>query len=261
MIEDSLGRRYLACWKDHVSQLHDSLSEKQWIGFDLDDTLHEFRLASSAASDKVLQTIHERYGTPFALLKSQHREILRKSTSNAFADGKSSSKYRRERFLAVTGRFSLPLEYDDPFLSELLYIYETSLKESLELKAGALSLLRIVKRLGKKIVIITEGPQDAQEWTVENLGISPYIDFLATTNHFKISKIDGLFTKVLESLGISPLEMAYVGDNEFRDMKPAMAEGILSFHLTESLNSNLEVHPLRINTLQKLEYILSWCKR
>ncbi|KAI0435983.1 HAD-like domain-containing protein [Xylaria telfairii] len=192
MIEDRLGRLYLACWKDHVSQLHDSLAEKRWIGFDLDDTLHEFRLASSAASDKVLETMHERYGIPFASLKHRYSEILQTSTSNAFTDGKTSSEYRRERFLAVASHFFLPLEYDDLFLSELLHIYETSLKESLELKSGALSLLRTVKRLGKKIVVITEGPQDAQEWTVENLGISPYIDFLATTNHFKISKTDGL---------------------------------------------------------------------
>ncbi|KAI0448413.1 Haloacid dehalogenase-like hydrolase [Xylaria acuta] len=161
------------------------------------------------------RAMRERYRIPFPSLKSRYSEVVRTSTSNAFADGRSSSEYRRGRFL-----------------------------------------LRTIKRLGKKIVVITEGPQDAQEWTVENLGISPYIDFLATTNHFKISKTDRLFTKVSEKLGITSSEIAYVGDNEHRDMKPAIAEGILSFHLDESLNCNLEVYPPRINTLNKLEHIL-----
>ncbi|KAI0479871.1 HAD-superfamily hydrolase, subfamily IA, variant 1 [Xylaria cf. heliscus] len=256
MVDDNSDCLSLPCWRDHVRQLAVSLAEKQWIGFDLDDTLHEFRRASSAASSKVLQAMHERYGIPLASLKDLYGQILRTSTSNAFSDGKSSSEYRTERFLAVASHFSLPLEHDDPFLGQLLYLYETSLKDSLELKSGALNLLRTIKRLGKKVVVITEGPQDAQEWTIENLGISPYIDFLATTNHFKISKIDGLFPKVLDTLGIAPSEIAYVGDNEHRDMKPAIAEGILSFHLAENLDCNLEVHPPRINTLNELEYIL-----
>ncbi|KAI1735413.1 HAD-superfamily hydrolase, subfamily IA, variant 1 [Xylaria scruposa] len=255
-MEGSLGHLRLPRWQDRICQLKDSLAEKQWIGFDLDDTLHEFRRASSAASNKVLEAMHERYGIPLDALRSQYGEVLRTSTSNAFTDGKSSSDYRRERFLAVASGFSLPLEHDTPFLSHLLHLYETSLEESLELKSGALNLLKTIKRLDKKIVVVTEGPQDAQEWTVQKLGISPYIDFLATTNHFKVSKTDGLFSRVLETLGITASEIAYVGDNEYRDMKPAIAEGILSFHLAEGLQCNLDLYPPRINTLNELEYIL-----
>ncbi|KAI1273457.1 Haloacid dehalogenase-like hydrolase [Xylaria sp. FL0933] len=257
IIEHNLGELYLACWRDHVLQLSHILAEKPWIGFDLDDTLHEFRRASSNASNKVLEAMQERYAVPFAALKSQYSEILRSSTSNAFSDGKSSSEYRRDRFLAVAKHFDLPLKPDDPFLSQLLGLYETALKDSLELKSGALSLLKAIKRLGKQIVIITEGPQDAQEWTIENLGLTAYVDFLATTNHFKVSKTNGLFSKVLETLGITPSEIAYVGDSEQRDIVPATAEGMFCFHFAEGKNCNLEACPPRINTLNKLEYILS----
>ncbi|RWA11597.1 hypothetical protein EKO27_g3511 [Xylaria grammica] len=257
IIEENIGGLYLACWRDHAVELGDILAEKLWIGFDLDDTLHEFRRASSAASNKVLEAMHERYSISFAVLKSQYSEVLQTSTSNAFSDGKSSSEYRRDRFLAVTSHFSLPLEHGDPFLTQLLNLYETTLKQSLELKSGALNLLRAIKHLGKKVVIITEGPQDAQEWTAENLGISPYVDFLATTNHFKVSKTDGLFAKVLGTLGITPSEIAYVGDNEHRDIIPAVAAGVFSFYFAEGLNCNLERYPPRINTLNKLEHILS----
>ncbi|KAI0971605.1 HAD-like domain-containing protein [Xylaria arbuscula] len=255
IIEKSLGESYLACWRQHILHLRDILGEKQWIGFDLDDTLHEFRRASSAASNRVLEAIQEHYGVPFAELKSQYSEVLRASTSNAFSDGKLSSEYRRDRFLAVANHFSLSLS--DSFLTQLLHLYEATLKESLELKSGALSLLKEIKCSGKKVVILTEGPQDAQKWTVENLGISPYIDFIATTNYFKVTKTDGLFTQVLETLRITPSEIAYVGDNENRDMIPAIAEGIFSLHFAEGSNCNLEIYPPRINTLNKLKYIFS----
>ena len=47
---------------------------------------------------------------------------------------------------------------------------------SLELKCGALDLLSMIKDMGNKMVVITEGPQDAQEGTVQGLGIEGCID-------------------------------------------------------------------------------------
>ena len=255
-IETSIGRVYLDCWQNHLWRLSDVLAEKQWIGFDLDDTLHEFRRASSAATNAVLASMSEAYGVQYDLLKGQYKEVLRKSTAHAFSDGKSSHEYRRDRFVAVAGHFSLPLKHDGQFLTELLSLYENALKEALELKSGALSLLRAIKDQGKKIAIITEGPQDAQEWTIKNLGISPYVDFLATTNHFKVSKTDGLFPRVLGTLGITPSEIAYVGDSEHKDMIPAADMGVFCLHFAEDKNCNLECYPPRMNTLNKLEHIL-----
>lgn len=57
--------------------------------------------------------------------------------------------------------------------------------------------------------MITEGLQDTQDWTVEKLGLE--VDFLATTNAFGVSKVDELFGKVLERLGIEAKDLAYVG--------------------------------------------------
>lgn len=111
--------------------------------------------------------------------------------------------------------------------------------------------------MGKKIVIITQGPQDAQERTIQALGIGRYVDFIATTNHLQVAKTSGLFKKVLGHLGISPGDMAYIGDNEQPDMEPAMAEGIFSAHLDEARYVSLNAFPPHVNTLRKLQYILS----
>lgn len=90
----------------------------------------------------------------------------------------------------------------------------------------------------------------------KGLGIAGYIDFLATTNHFRVTKTSGLFSKVLEHLGISPGDMAYIGDNEQRDMTPAMAEAIFSIHLAEKKHVSLNTLPPQVNTLRKLQCIL-----
>ena len=235
----------------NMSRLRDSLAEKSWIGFDLDDTLHEFRRASGKAADCALRAISAKHGYELRVLKDKYVEILRERSSNAFSDGKPSHQYRKERFEALLNDYLI--RHDDDFLAELCNTYETALMASLELKSGAHSLLRKLKALGKKIVVITEGPHDAQERTIHALGIASCIDYLATSNSFRISKTEGLFPKVLDHLGISAADIAFIGDS---DMRPAMAEGIFGVQLAEDKPLGLDLSPPRINTLWKLEDIL-----
>ncbi|KAK4147567.1 HAD-like domain-containing protein [Dichotomopilus funicola] len=253
-LEQHLERLYLSCWQSDVLRLRAVLAEKTWISFDLDDTLHEFRRASGAATTKVLEGISKRYGTAMSALKNEYTRILKEKASNSFSDGKTSFQYRKKRSTSVLAHFSIPL--DAVFIEELLESYEDTLVKSLELKCGALSLLSAIKDMGKKVAIMTEGPQDAQERTIQALGISQYVDFLATTNHFRLTKTSGLFSAVLGHLGISAGDIAYIGDNEQRDMRPAMGEGIFAVHLAESKHVCLNSFPPQVNTLRKLEYII-----
>jgi len=226
-----------------------------WIGFDLDDTLHQFRQASGAATNAVLSNISSRYGTSVEALRDEYSRILKSKTAAAFSDGRTSADYRTERFSALLGHFSIPP--DQRFMAELLEMYESNLGKSLELKPGALQFLSTLKQMGKKIVIVTEGPQDAQERTVQALGIQPYIDFLASTNHFGVTKVEGLFPRVCEYLNITPGDMVYIGDSVERDIKPATAAGILCIHLDEARDTSVSDLPLRAKTLADLRPLFS----
>lgn len=254
-IEKYAGFLYVRCWEDDILRLRAIFTERTWIGFDLDDTLHEFHRSSGIATNRVLAEISKRHGTPIPALKDEYSMVLKMKTANAFSDGKTSFDYRRERFASVLTHFSLP--QDDQFIFELLELYEANLMASLELKCGAIDLLSLIKDMGKKIVVITEGPQDAQERAVRSLGIDGFIDCLATTAHFGMAKTDGLFPRVLEHLCITPGDLVYIGDNEERDMKPALAVGIFSIHLAEMKHVSFNTIPPKINTLRKLQYILS----
>ncbi|KAJ5381289.1 uncharacterized protein N7496_003717 [Penicillium cataractarum] len=231
-----------------------TLSSKTWFGFDLDDTLHEFRKASGQASFSVFEAISDKYRKPVDHLRTKYQEILKESTAHAFTDGRTSTEYRRERFTRLLQDNGIDESQD---IDRLLGIYQSSLRFNLALKAGALQLLETLQRLDKKVIVITEGPADAQEWTVRELGLWPYVDVLETTNKVGKSKIDGLFGAILRKYNIQPGDMAYFGDNEIRDVHAAQKEGILAILYDQKQESDLRYpNSLRINSWDQLQTIL-----
>ncbi|KAK6070476.1 hypothetical protein SCUP234_10156 [Seiridium cupressi] len=133
------------------------LLSKIWIWFDLDDTFHEFRRASGAATSEALGLIARRHDLELGDLERKYAEVLATRTSNAFVDGRTSREYRWERFSSVLSAFALP---GDEIEQEVLDVYEKKLGEPLRLKGIVLDALKELKALGKKIVIVSEGPQD-----------------------------------------------------------------------------------------------------
>ncbi|KAJ5702393.1 hypothetical protein N7488_009941 [Penicillium malachiteum] len=234
------------------SSLKSTLLSKEWFGFDLDDTLHEFRKASSQASENVFEAIHTEYGINLDALRSRYANILRTSTANAFTDGRSSTEYRRERFT------QLLQAHNTINIDSLLDIYKSSLQSSLTLKPGVVELFQSLKQLRKNIIVITEGRTDAQEWTVRELGIDSYVDILVTTNEIGRSKVDGLFGVVLEKYGILAEDIVYFGDNEVRDVRAALKTGILAILYDEKGPSvkDLRLDVIRISAWGDLQDIL-----
>ena len=242
--------------RPELKSAESSIQSKHYFGFDLDDTLHEFRKASAFASLTVFKEIRQSTGIEIDSLRTTYSEILRSRTASAFTEGRTSTQYRRDRFSRLLQTYGSGTS--DTTLDRLLDIYKNSLQAALELKPGALSLLQTLRRHGKKVIVITEGPQDAQEWTVRELGIAPYIDILVTTNEIGRSKVDGLFPLVLEMYGIDPGDIIYVGDNELRDVVPARREGMLAVLYDEGGETRLDdIDGLRVKYLKELEDILS----
>ncbi|KAF4945252.1 hypothetical protein FSARC_14470 [Fusarium sarcochroum] len=235
------------------NELRSILQTKTWFGFDLDDTLHEFRKASRAATTHCLSRMaSDNPHITLQDLQDQYQLILKKGTADAFTDGKTSHDYRRARFSATLSHFGLSRNS----VNELLEDYERVLVENLTLKPGAITLLEAIKSSGRKIAVITEGPQDAQERAVRDLGIDKYIDFLATTNYFGVAKISGLFRKVLDHLKIQRQDIVYIGDSQQRDVEPATKEGIYAIHLHEDQTEPLVLHPPSINSLKVLAQLI-----
>ncbi|OJJ32355.1 hypothetical protein ASPWEDRAFT_161818 [Aspergillus wentii DTO 134E9] len=250
-IENQLGTLYLKSCSPYLSTIRSALSSKTWFGFDLDDTLHEFRKASSHASSSVFEAIHQESNISIDTLKATYADILRSKTASAFSDGRTSTEYRRERFSCLLQIHNLHTTEERLF--RLLSIYQASLQTALTRKPHAFTLLEKIKALNKNVIVVTEGPQDSQEWTVEQLGLRPYIDIIVTTNEVGKAKVDGLFSVVLEKYHISARDIVYVGDNAVRDILPAQEVGILAVLYDEKRDCRFDDPGVfRVNSLGKL---------
>lgn len=247
MVECAGGKEYLQLWGPKFEHVQAVLQSKPWFAFDLDDTLHNFRSASGTALEAVLEKINTDHHADTDAMRHVYRAILTEKTSSAFTDGRGSRDYRKERFEALMGRVRLTCE--DEYLDTLADVYQHALSQSLHLKPGAMDLLKFLKHLGKKIAIVTEGPEDGQVWTIRQLGIHDQIDFVATSNRFGISKLDGLLEKVVvDALGISASDLVYIGDNWQRDIEPALQANIYAIYYVEDDNVSLAQTPVRVNT-------------
>jgi len=237
-----------------MADTREELLSKPWFGFDLDDTLHEFRKASGAATTVALSHIATQHQILLKDLKAAYKKVLARGTWNSFTDGRTSLQYRKERFANLLEMFYIVPTSE--FLDILAARYKTALEQSLEIKPGAAGLLKYLKEKGKKVVVITEGPEDAQKWTLEKLGLIEHVDYLATSNRLGVSKAAGLFPRVLDELQIKGEDLVFVGDSYPRDVVPALAEGIRAVYYAENGGISFKSEPLRITSLETLEIFL-----
>jgi len=222
----------------------------RWVAFDLDDTLHYFGRASGKAAEAVFCDVERRFGLGTEDLAKAYREILRTAQGDHFTQPKTAREYRAERFEALLGEFGIDSE---PRLDRLLDVYDARLAESLELKPGADEALRAARRAGLSVMVISEGPNDAQQTTLERLGISSSVDLLVTSSGEGASKSHGLFEKALERVSCECHEMLYVGDSVDRDISPTAVLGIASVYVgDEELPAGCAASRLDLFTLSEL---------
>ena len=202
----------------------------RWVAFDLDDTLHFYRKASGRASAAVFEYLDEEFGCGVGRLQAAYAGILKDAQKGAFADGRTARECRSERFGKLLVAFSI---IPHRHLDRALDVYDDALAANLELKEGAAALLQDIKRAGRSIMVVTEGPHDAQETTISRLGIAPYVDLLVTSSREGLTKCGGLLKCALDKAGCAPSAAIYVGDSVECDIAPARALGVRAIYAGE----------------------------
>lgn len=204
-------------------------NSQKWVGFDLDDTLHHFRKATTEAMEAVYGYVYEEFGVLLDKQRDAYKDILKAGQSGHFAQNKPSSSYRAERFVNLLEAFDiLPYRHADLMVE----LYDRALERMLEPTDGALPLLQALKDHGFNIMVVSEGPHDAQETTLGRLGMAGYADLLVTSAQEGKSKAEGLLGIAMDKAGVAPEDMIYIGDNYDRDIVPAQALGVRAIHLS-----------------------------
>lgn len=191
--------------------------------FDLDDTLHDFKGASSKAMQIVYEIVTKKYGTiSLSDLEIRYRELLATVEESAFFDGRTSNEYRTERFTALLSHFGIN---DDSLVETMVQTYGEQLRKNMALFPEVEKALRQLNDLD--LYLVTDGPEDAQKKALEILGITEFFKDVFISGAVKKTKASGgLFEYALEKTGLNPDEVLVVGDSYKRDVKGALAAGI-----------------------------------
>ncbi len=202
----------------------------EWVGFDLDDTLHDFRASTDMAHRAVLEHLGQRFGIAGQMLEKAHGEVMSMvlAPSALFAQGLTDTDSRTARIQHALKLLGVGDEDVIPFLLE---IYARVLEDSLTLMPGANELLTDLKERGCSIGVISGGPEKTRRMIVDKLGLAPMVDLIVSSGGAGLTKTDGLFGFALAEMRVRAADFPYIGDSLDQDIHPALAVGIAAVWL------------------------------
>ncbi len=197
----------------------------EWVGFDLDDTLHDARRTVDRAHMACLEHLQQSHDMDSKTLKRAHDEAraMAYSSSGLSVRGFSATDSRTKRFQRMLELVGIS---DEGVIPSLLDIYARVKEDSMAVRPGANELLKELKSRGRSIAVISGGPEETRRMIVDKLGLTPLIDLLISSGGAGLAKTGGLFGCALDRMGVRAEDFPYIGDSLDQDITPALAIGI-----------------------------------
>lgn len=198
------------------------------ILLDLDNTLYEYEPVHKKAlrsSHKILKMNNKlsfnKFVKIFNLSKSEiHREL----------SGTASSHNRVLYFQRLIEKTHKTIEPE--IILKMYNAYWDTFLKHIKLEAGVLSTLKEIKKRKRKIIILSDLTAHIQMRKIKKLGLTPYIDFLVTSEEAGREKPHpSMFLLALNKVGVLPQEAIVVGDDLKKDVEGANSLGIKSILL------------------------------
>jgi putative hydrolase of the HAD superfamily len=192
---------------------------------DLDDTLFDHRGATRAAladlqsAEPALRrwSLHE--------LDARHRVVLEALHVEVLTGLRSIEDARLERFGRLLAEADGVFAPDRAAATSARYrqVYEQVWRPV----AGALDLAAAVRRMGVRLVIVTNNLVAEQTRKLARCGLSPYVDALVTSEEVGVSKPrPEIFEEALRRAGVDGRDAVVFGDSWSTDMLGARAAGL-----------------------------------
>ena len=185
----------------------------QWIFFDADDTLFDFKQSAYIA---MRQTLADFKINPPAGYYEIYQGINHAAWS-AFEKNEISADELRfirfEKFLAAIGEYRDPLEMNSHYLHQLS---QTDI-----LIAGARELVEELLENGHQLCLITNGLKEVQRPRISKAGMGQYFKSIVVSDEIGVSKPDvGFFEHVFGEIGQPEKEsVVVVGDSLSSDIQ------------------------------------------
>ena len=127
--------------------------------------------------------------------------------------------------------------WDKPLFPHTVNMYDRYWNASIEhsfISPGIIEFMKGLKEHGSCIGIGTDMTAHIQYRRLEFLNLSPYIDFVVTSEEAGVEKpTPHLFELCVEKAGASASECAFIGDNLTKDVKGAWANGLKGIWYTK----------------------------
>ena len=200
------------------------------VGFDLDDCLFDSTGLSERARIKGINAMIK------LGLKIEQNKALKMIQEIVKEYGSNSSLHynyfirRYNRLEDVEEKIPYSLQFK--YISAAVMAYHSEKIESIKTYEDVIPCLQMLKKLGIKTAIISDGLPIKQYEKILRLGIDDLIDLTVISDEIGIRKPNPkLFDHCLKRFGVKGSETIYVGDRIDKDIIPAKLNNIYSVYI------------------------------
>ena len=205
---------------------HISLTNIKGILLDLDDTLYAFEPCHKAGYLACKKAAKNTYGIDSKTFDTGWKLGRNKVHADLAGQGASHSRllYLQKLHEKIVGKTN------PGFTLEMEEIYWNAYLKTMKLKPGMEALLKRVKEENISVCLVTNltAREQMRKWL--QLGLSKYVDFLATSEEAGVEKPESaIFNLAMEKLGLNNKEVIMIGDSMVKDIRGAINLGIKSY--------------------------------
>ena len=187
--------------------------------FDFDETLQDRTLAFEGYMD--------------AMLKKYFPDI----------DEKTAEQYKDDMVKTGNGGYVVRVDWYQALLEkwgcadrlsaqELAEHYDTTFGDHNVIFEHTVPLLKELKKRGKLVGVITNGPSYLQNHKMDESGLREYCDIVVVSGDLGVHKPDKrIFELTAERLGLKCEECVYVGDHPINDIQGALSSGMSAIRM------------------------------
>lgn len=117
-------------------------------------------------------------------------------------------------------------------INELVTSYELCFSGFCQPKQGVIEAIKILKNMGKRLALVSNGKSPFQERNFRSLGVSHLFDTVIISEAVGLRKPEkAIFELVCSRLEVKPKESIFIGDNPLADIRGAKEVGMYSVYI------------------------------
>ena len=198
--------------------------------FDIDNTLYCYDDNHVHGMDALISYCMDNFG----ITEEKTREFYRRAgyiVQNRIGTDTAAIHSRMLRLQCMMELMEQPLF---PHVQKMYHVYWDTFIHYMEINPGVMDFITELKKRKIRIGIGTDMTAYIQYKKIEAIGVTPYIDFIVTSEEAGVEKPHyHFFDLCVEKAGVRAGECAFIGDNVKKDIEGAWENGLKGIWYTQ----------------------------